>query len=44
MPWPYEGGEKGDGEREYENHQIYKSAKKEFKNTEEPPLAINVAN
>jgi hypothetical protein len=42
VSWQYECGEKGDGEREYEDHQIYKSAKKEFENTEEPALAINI--
>jgi hypothetical protein len=44
VSWQYDGGEKGDGEREYEDDQIYKSAEKEFKNTEEPALAINVAD
>ena len=38
----YKGGEKGGGEGQYEDDQIYKSAKKEFKNTEEPALTINV--
>src|SRR6476619_3185706 len=42
--WQYDGGEKGDGECDYEDDQIYKSAKKEFKNTEEPALAVNVAD
>ena len=42
--WQYECGEKGDGERGQENHQIHKPAKKELKNGEEPALAINVSD
>src|ERR1700747_352397 len=40
--WQCECCEEGDGEREYENYQIHKSAKNEFKTTEEPALVINV--
>src|SRR6516225_8795495 len=44
VSWQCECGEKGNGQREYEDHQIHKSAKNELKNTEEPALAINVAD
>ena len=33
VSWQCECGEKGDGERNYEDDQIHKSAKQEFKNT-----------
>ena len=42
--WQCECGEKCDGEREYEDHQIHKCAKKELKNTEEPTLSVNVTD
>src|SRR5260370_32008362 len=39
--WQCDCDEKGRGEREHEDDQIHKSAKKEFENADEPPLAVN---
>src|SRR3954466_4688276 len=40
--WQYKGGEKGGGERQHEDYEICKAAKKELKHSEEPALAVNV--
>ena len=36
------GGEKGGGEGQYKDDQIYKSPQEKFKNGEEPTLAVNL--
>jgi hypothetical protein len=40
--WQYKRGEKGNGESSQKDHQIHKSTKKEFKNADEPALAVNI--
>ena len=42
--WQRNGNEKGRGERQYEDDQIHKAAKKEFENAEKPALSINATD